>query len=53
VTCERAAARCLHDLAREIEALNARVSELEHELTDLLTAPGDPLGRPAPAIQCR
>jgi transposase len=39
---ERAAARCIRDLACEIEALNARVAELEHELVDLLAAPGDP-----------
>src|SRR6266536_4447339 len=40
---ERAAARCIHDLAREIEALNGRVAELERELAGLLAAPGDPL----------
>jgi transposase len=40
---EHAAARCIRDLAHEIEALNARVAELEHELGDLLAAPGDPL----------
>lgn len=39
---EHAAARCIRDLAHEIEALNARVAELEHELADLLAAPGDP-----------
>jgi transposase len=39
---ERAAARCIHDLAREIETLNARVAELERELADLLAAAGDP-----------
>jgi transposase len=39
---ELAAARCIHDLACEIEALNTRVAELERELAELLAAPGDP-----------
>lgn len=39
---ERAAARCIRDLADEIEALNARVAEVEHELAALLAEPGDP-----------
>jgi transposase len=40
---EQAAARCIRDLAREIEALNVRVAELEHELAALLAAAGHPL----------
>src|SRR5262249_43302828 len=39
---ERAAARCIRDLACEIEALNARVADLERQLVDLLVAHGDP-----------
>jgi transposase len=33
---EQAAARCIHDLAAEIEALNTRVTDLEVELQELL-----------------
>lgn len=43
---EQAAARCIHDLAGEIEALNTRVAELEAELQALLSdtaAPFDDL----------
>jgi transposase len=43
---EQAAARCIHDLAGEIEALNTRVTELETELQRLLSdtaAPFDDL----------
>jgi transposase len=39
---ERAAARCIRDLAHEIEGLNARVAEIEGELAELLAATGDP-----------
>lgn len=39
---EHAAARCVRDLAHEIEALNERVAELERELAGLLADPGSP-----------
>jgi transposase len=39
---ERAAARCIHDLACEIEALNERVAQLERQLSELLAESGDP-----------
>jgi len=39
---ERAAARCVRDLAEEIEQLNERIRQLEAELASLLAEPGDP-----------
>lgn len=39
---EHAAARCIRDLALEIERLNERVAELERELAALVTPHGDP-----------
>lgn len=37
-----AAARCIRDLASEIEQMNERIRELEAELASLLAEPGDP-----------
>jgi transposase len=39
---ERAAARCIRDLACELERLNERIRQLEAELASLLAEPGDP-----------
>ncbi len=39
---ERAAARCIRDLALEIEGLNERIAELERELATLTAPHGDP-----------
>lgn len=39
---ERAAARCIRDLASEIEQPNERIRQLEAELASLLAEPGDP-----------
>lgn len=40
---ERAAARCVRALAGEIERLNERIAQLEHELTALLREHGNPV----------
>ncbi|MBA3736881.1 MAG: IS110 family transposase [Actinobacteria bacterium] len=39
---EQAAARCIRELAREIERLNDRIAALEHELEQLLRECGNP-----------
>ncbi len=39
---DKAAARCVRDLASEIEQLNERIRQLESELASLLAEPGDP-----------
>jgi transposase len=40
---ERAAARCVHELAREVERLNRRIVDLEADLAALLAEHGNPV----------
>jgi transposase len=40
---ETIAARCIRELARDIEDLNARISELDNEIAELLAEHGNPM----------
>jgi transposase len=40
---QRTAARCIRELARDIDDLNQRIAALDHEIAELLAAHGSPL----------